>query len=70
MNYVYTNKMMQAFVTVLKVGGKESIVYIVVKDTAEWINKNEHPNNFYLPNRHWIQQLLHGRLPGPSTKLD
>ena len=37
----YANKMMQAYATVLKAGGEDSIAYLVAKDMADWVNKNE-----------------------------
>ena len=37
----YANKMMQAFTTVLKVGGEVSFAYLVAKEMANWVNKNK-----------------------------
>ena len=37
----YANKMIQAYATVLKAGGENSIAYLVAKDIADWVNENE-----------------------------
>ena len=37
----YANKMMQAYATVMKAGGDDSIAYLVAKDMTGWVNENE-----------------------------
>ena len=37
----YASKMLQAWATIMKAGGDETVIYLAAKEMADWTNKNE-----------------------------